>query len=313
MSIAKNLVDLMQGAIHVQSEKGKGTTFTVELPFEASGKQGTSDAEQLKELRALIVDDDQSVQEYTSIVLNRIGLQYDTADSGEAALEKIQASLDSQAPYDVYFVDWKMPDMDGIAVTHKIRECMGEKPAIIIVSAYDLNEVTEEARKAGADMFVPKPLFQSTVFNILMTLSGGKLKKETALTDSYDFTGHKVLVAEDNELNREIAVELLNLVHMQADCAENGEEAVKMFQSSKPGTYDVILMDIQMPIMDGYEAAKSIRALKHPQAGDIPIYAMTANAFNEDISASLASGMNGHIAKPIDTEILYQTLQKEII
>ena len=312
MSIAKNLVDMMQGAIHVESEKGKGTTFTVELPFETTGKINEEDKEQVKKLKALIIDDDESVREYTSIVLGRIGLKYDAAGSGLEALGMIKEALLSGHPYDVCFVDWKMPDMNGIQVTQKIRESMGDQPVIIIVSAYDLNEVEDEAKSAGADLFVAKPMFQSSVFNVLMSLSGGKLKKETAAFDDYDFAGHKVLLAEDNELNREIAVELLKMVNMETDCAENGQKAVDMFQSSAPGTYDVILMDVQMPVMDGYDATKVIRKLDHPQAKDIPIFAMTANAFTEDISAALAAGMNGHIAKPIDTEVLYQTLQKTI-
>lgn len=312
MSIAKNLVDLMQGDIRVESKVGQGTMFTVDLPFESTGEVSAGDSTQIKHLRALVVDDDPSAREYTSIVLKRIGLQYDTADSGMMALEKIKTYMEEQEPYDVCFIDWKMAGMNGLELTKKIRQSMDNEPLIIIVSAYDLNEVEDEARIAGADMFVPKPLFQSTVFNLLMSLSGGRLKKESAAMDAFDFTGHKVLLAEDIEFNREIAVELLEMVHMKADCAVNGQEAVDMFAQSEPGTYDAILMDVQMPVMDGYEATREIRKLSHPQAKSMPIYAMTANAFTEDVSAALGAGMNGHIAKPIDTQILYETLQKAI-
>lgn len=312
MSIAKNLVDMMHGSIRVESEVGKGTTFTVELPFEASGQATVSDSAHIQHLRALVVDDDPSAREYTSIVLKRIGLQYDTADSGVMALDKIHVSMEDKNPYDVCFIDWKMDGMNGLELTQKIRESVDNEPLIIIVSAYDLNEVEDEARVAGADMFVPKPLFQSTVFNLLMSLSGGKIKKETAASDHFDFTGHKVLLAEDIDFNREVAVELLEMVHMDVDCAVNGQEAVELFEKSAPGTYDAILMDVQMPVMDGYEATKAIRKLSHPEAKSMQIYAMTANAFTEDVSAALSAGMNGHIAKPIDTQILYEMLQKAI-
>ncbi len=182
----------------------------------------------------------------------------------------------------------------------------------MIVSAYDLSEVEDEARAAGANIFVTKPLFQSTVFNVLMLLSGGKYKKITTQETTYDFSGNKVLLAEDNALNREIACELLKMVNMQVDCAVNGEEAVKLFNASPVGTYAAILMDIQMPIMNGYEATKAIRGGSHFQAASIPIFAMTANAFTQDVSASIACGMDGHITKPIDTEVLYHTLEEAL-
>ena len=181
---------------------------------------------------------------------------------------------------------------------------------MIIVSAYDLSEVEDEAKRVGADLFVTKPLFQSTVFNVLMLLSGGKYVNRTGNEEDYDFSGHRALIAEDTAFNREIAVELLELVNMEADCAENGKEAVEKFCAAPAGTYDVILMDIQMPIMNGHEASIKIRESAHPEAKTILIYAMTANAFTEDITAALSVGMDGHIAKPIDTDVLYSTLDK---
>lgn len=311
LSITKYLVDKMHGSIKVTSAKGEGSTFTVELPFEVSADQNRSEnLHQMKDLRALIVDDDPAVREYTSIILDRLGLKYSTADSGETALGKIKQAIDNAIPYDVCFIDWKMPGMNGVELTRKIRTITGKTPLIIIVSAYDLNEVSDEAKAAGADLFVSKPLFQSTVFNVLMNMSGDRGVKQTANVDDFDFTGRKVLLVEDNELNREIGMELLQMVHIEVDTAEDGVIAVEKFNNSRLGTYDAILMDIQMPNMDGYEATRVIRALPHPQAATIPIYAMTANAFVEDVSAALGAGMNGHIAKPIDALVLYQALEE---
>lgn len=203
-----------------------------------------------------------------------------------------------------------MPGISGIGVTKKIRALFDADTIIIIVSAYDLSEIEDEAKAAGADMFISKPLFQSTVCNVLMTLSKGKYTKFTANEDDYDFSGKRVLLVEDNALNQEIAVELLEMVKLKVDCADDGKSALNMFETSAPGYYDVILMDIQMPIMDGYETTAAIRASSHAQAHSIPIYAMTANAFSEDIATALSHGMNGHIAKPINTKILYSTLQE---
>ncbi|MDD3429097.1 MAG: response regulator [Oscillospiraceae bacterium] len=310
LSITKNLVDLMHGSIRGESEKNVGTTFVVELPFGLTNQKMEPSLEKFKSIRALIVDDDSDMREYTSEILKRIGIEHDVAADGEEAIRFLIAERDKGCGYDICFVDWRMPGLTGIDVTRKIRELFDEDTIIIIVSAYDLSEVEEEAKKAGANIFVTKPLFQSTIFNVLMTLSGGKYKKMTADKKEFNFTGHKVLLAEDNALNREIACELLEMVYMQVDCAVDGQQAVQMFESAPAGTYDAILMDIQMPVMNGYEATKAIRKGDHIQATTIPIFAMTANAFTEDVSASIASGMDGHISKPIDTEILYHTLQK---
>lgn len=264
-------------------------------------------------LRILAVDDDEMAREYTATVLRRIGAPFDIATSGEQALSMIAESSRCGKPYDVCLIDWKMPDMDGVEVIRKIRACEGKRSLVIIVSAYDLNEVQDEAKAAGADHFVTKPLFQSTVFNVLMHLTNGKISTTaSAQPETFDFTGYKVLLAEDRDLNAEIAKELLNIAHMASDRAQDGRVAVEMFNSSEPGTYAAILMDVQMPVMDGYEAAAAIRALPRPDAKTIPIYAMTANAFTEDVSAALAAGMNGHIAKPINTKLLYGILRKVI-
>jgi len=312
LSIVKNLVEMMQGKITVESEKGKGSTFKADIPFGLCEQTAADNNKKLKSIRALIVDDDDESVEYTSTVLNRIGVEHEVAHSGEEAVDMLNKAYNAGSGYDVCFVDWRMPGISGLDVTRAIRKLYHDDALVIIISAYDLSEVEEEARAAGATQFVTKPLFQSTVFNVLMLLSGGKYKKMTADETDFDFTGHKVLLAEDNELNREIATELLALVNMEVDTAEDGEKAVEMFNSTPEGTYDVILMDVQMPVMDGYQATKVIRGLDRKDAKNIPIYAMTANAFTEDVSAALAVGMNGHIAKPIDTQILYNTLAKEL-
>lgn len=300
----------MQGAIRLESEKNVGTTFIVDLPFEINAEASACTQEHFKDIRALVVDDDASTIEYTSLVLEHIGVQFDVAESGEKAIDIITSEYDKGSGYDVCFVDWKMPGISGVDVTRKIRALFDADTIIIIVSAYDLSEIEDEAKAAGANLFISKPLFQSTVCNVLMNLSGGKYTKLTAAEEDYDFGGKRLLLAEDNALNREIATELLEMVNLKIDCAENGQEALDRFAASQPGYYSAILMDIQMPIMDGYEAARKIRSSAHAQAATIPIFAMTANAFTEDVSAALSSGMNGHIAKPIDTEVLYSTLQK---
>lgn len=310
LSITKNLVEMMGGAINFDSVKDKGTTFRVELMFGRVKEQMSLSDEKLKNISALIVDDDRETCEYISLVLERIGIRHNCCYTGEEALVEIETKYKQGNGYDLCFIDWRMPQMDGLTVTKKIRKIYNDDTIIIIVSAYDTSEVEAEGLAAGANMFVSKPLFQSTVFNILMSLSGGKLLKSKEAVEKFDFTGKKVLLVEDNLLNREIAVELLNMVNLEVDTAADGKEGSDKFLAAPAGTYDAILMDIQMPIMDGNEATKIIRSSKHPEAQTIAILAMTANAFNEDVVSAFAHGMNDHIAKPIDTKTLYETLQK---
>lgn len=310
LSITKNLVDMLQGKIKVDSQKNEGTSFTVDLPFGLLKKRLNVKEDKFGSIRALVVDDDPDTVEYISAILRRIGIEHDVANSGKEAIEKLVQEYEKGQGYDICFLDWIMSGIDGIAVTRKIRELFNEDTTIIIVSAYDLSEVSDEARRAGADMFITKPVFQSTIFNVLMNLSGGRYRKMMSGGKEYDFTGFCVLLAEDNAINMEIAAELLEMVNMKVDRAQNGKEAVEMFEKSEPGTYGAVLLDIQMPVMDGHEAARTIRRGNHPEAKTIPIYAITANAFTEDVSAALAAGMDGYIAKPIDNEILYSTLEK---
>jgi signal transduction histidine kinase/DNA-binding response OmpR family regulator len=308
LSITKNLVELMHGRIKVESEVDKGSTFTVDIPFVISDNQLKGSDLNLANIKCLIVDDEESAREYTSILLQRIGVQYEIASSGEEAVIMLHNAKQQNYSYDLCFIDWQMSGIDGIEVTKQIRELFTDT-MIIIVSAFDISSIVEEAKIAGASMCISKPLFQSTIFNLLTQLYGKKITKETADPDDYDFTGHKILLVDDVDFNREVAVELLEMVKVTVDCAANGQEAVDKFLASEPGTYDLILMDVQMPIMDGHDATRIIRHSPHPDAQIIPIYAMTANAFTDDVSAALSVGMNGHISKPIDTTFLYKTMQ----
>ena len=309
LSITKNLVTMLRGDIAVESEKGKGTTFTVELPFKTTGRASEPvDKSKFKNLRMLVVDDEKSAREYTGMLLDRIGVKYDLAISGVDALEKVRAAQAAGNGYNLCLLDWKMPGLDGVDVTKELRKLVPAGMMVIIVSAYDTSEMEDEATNAGADMFVSKPLFQSTIFNLLVQMLGGKMGLGAIPFSSYDFSGHRALLAEDNPINSEVARELLRMVKLDCDLAENGKEAVDKFNKAAPGTYDLILMDIQMPLLDGYGATKAIRALPRPDAKTIPIFAMTANAFTEDVSAALTCGMNGHLAKPIDVAKLYATV-----
>lgn len=312
LSIAKNLVEMMGGNISCQSEKGKGSRFDVSLPFQIESQAADTEQPDYQALRALIVDDEEDTRDYISVILDRIGVPYEVAKNGEEALALLKEEHRKEKGYSVCFVDWRMPGMNGGMVTRQIRKLYDKDALVIIVSAYDTEEIKEQAMEMGADLFLSKPLFQSTVFNLFMKLSGGKYVSQTAAEKNFDFHGSRVLLAEDTEMNADIAIDLLALVNMQVDHAQNGKIAVEMFEASAPGTYAAILMDVQMPVMDGYEAAEKIRSCTHPEAHSIPIFAMTANAFTEDVSAALNAGMNGHIAKPIDTKILYTTLDKVV-
>ena len=312
LSIAKNLVEMMHGSISCKSQKGVGTEFLVSIPFDVD--EGNIDLKEnsFKSLKALIVGDDRDTCDYTAIILKRLGILYEVAESGQKAVELLEKANEEGKSFNICFVDWKMSDMSVIEVVEQMRELYDKDSLVIIISAYDISEVKEQAVMAGADFVLSKPLFQSTVFNILMKLSGGKLVNKSGDVNSYDFGGKKVLLAEDTQFNAEIAIELLQMVNMETVHAKDGEEAIKLFTESEPGTYEAILMDIQMPVIDGYEATRRIRASSHPEAKSIHIFAMTANAFTEDVSATFNAGMNGHIAKPINTEALYAMLKKAV-
>ena len=311
MAITKNLVCLMDGTINVKSEEKVGTIFSVDLPFGLSKTAATANPT-LDELKVLVVDDDRDCCEHTSILLEKMGVYVEWVLNGYEAVGKVKTALESgQGCYDVCFIDWCMPDLNGVETAKRIREYVGPDTLIIIISAYDWSSIEQQARAAGVDAFIPKPFFASTLYNTLLIVSQkGELNIEAidSVKANYEFHGQKILLAEDNDLNAEIAVELLHLVGLEVDCAENGQEALDMFLQSAPDEYALVLMDIQMPVMNGYDAAKAMRNASHAAASNIPIIAMTANAFRDDVQAALDAGMNGHLSKPIDVDALYKTI-----
>ncbi|WP_300909345.1 response regulator [uncultured Desulfovibrio sp.] len=272
------------------------------------------------------MDDDHDTCEHASLLLDKMGLRTRWVLSGAEAVKLVRESHNNGDDYDVCFIDWKMPDMDGMETVSRIRNEVGPETLIIIISAYDWSSIEAEARAIGANGFIAKPFFASNLYNTLMSLTRSvadskqkakapeqqEAKAAPVEHQQYDFTGKRMLLVEDNEFNREIAQEFLEMTGATVECAENGSEAVDFFTNSESGHYDIILMDVQMPIMDGYEATRTIRASGHPDASSIPILAMTANAFSEDVAAAVASGMNGHIAKPIDVATLYRLLNSHL-
>lgn len=314
MAITKNLVAIMDGTIEVESQEGAGTTFMVDLPFGVS-KVDKKTAAEMEEMRVLVVDDDNDTCEHAAVLLKGMGVNVDWALNGFEAIEKVRSACEDDGRcYDVCFIDWCMPELDGIETARRMRSYVGPDVLIIIISAYDWSGIEEQAKAAGVNAFIAKPFFASNLYNMLLTVSR---KPELGFSavgnkETYDFGGKKVLLVEDNELNMEIASELLKFVNLQVEHAENGKVAVNIFRNSKEKEYALIFMDIQMPLMNGYDAARCIRSSEHPAAGTIPIIAMTANAFNDDVQAAFDAGMNGHLAKPIDVEALYKTIARYI-
>ena len=313
MAITKNIVDMMGGTISVASEEGKGTTFTVSLQFRTcSGPVIQEIVPELKGLRALVVDDDFNTCSSVTQMLSTIGMRPDWTTSGKEAVLRTRLAEEQNDAYAAYIIDWLMPDMNGIEVVRRIRRIIGDAKPIIILTAYDWSDIEEEARKAGVTAFCSKPIFLSELREILESPFTIQETENTAAENAASFDGKKILLVEDNEINQEIALEILREAGFIMDVADNGSIAVDKIKAAVPGQYDLILMDIQMPIMDGYEAARQIRALQNSEFADIPIIAMTANAFEEDKKAAFDAGMNGHVAKPIDTPKLLKLL-KEIL
>ncbi|MDD3220693.1 MAG: response regulator [Lachnospiraceae bacterium] len=314
LSISRNLVKLMGGNITVDSEQGKGTAFTVLLAFGQCEQRNESHltTDSFSNLRALVVDDEESACEYTHNLLNRCGIKSDTVTSGKKAIRRVKSRMETDHPYDFCILDWNMKEMDGLDTARSIREICGADLPIIIATGYDYSAIIEEAQKAGVNKIIAKPLFQSSLFDMLVNTFGKYVPKKEIekKQEQIDFKGMHVLLAEDNEMNMEIAVDILTKAGMDITQAVNGKEALDMFTNSEPDTYKAILMDVQMPVMDGYEATRAIRKSSHPQAKSIPIIAMTANAFTSDVTAALAAGMNDHIAKPISYEHLFTALSR---
>ena len=315
MAITKNIVDMMGGTIEVQTEQGKGTEFIVRLPFRIQSEyQRIEKIVELEGLKALVVDDDFNTCDSVTKMLVRVGMRSEWTLSGKEAVLRARQSMEMGDAFHAYIIDWRLPDMNGIEVTRQIRS-LGDDTPIIILTAYDWSDIEVEARAAGVTAFCAKPMFMSDIRDTLMTAIGQKQAETEAAAlpaAGSDFRGRCILLVEDNELNSEIAVEILNEYGFLVDTAENGAEAVEKVKNSKPGSYDLVLMDVQMPVMNGYEATRQIRALKDPALAGITILAMTANAFDEDRKKALESGMDGFLSKPIVIEELLSTLQKNL-
>ena len=315
MAITKNIVDMMGGTIEVQTEQGKGTEFIVRLPFRIQFKQHhTEKIAELEGLKALVVDDDFNTCDSVTKMLVRIGMRSEWTLSGKEAVLRARQSMELGDAFHAYIIDWRLPDMNGIEVTRQIRS-LGDDTPIIILTAYEWSDIEVEARAAGVTAFCAKPMFMSDIRDTLM-IAIGQMQAETEdtrpLASGSDFRGRCILLVEDNELNSEITVEILNGYGCQVDTAVNGAEAVKKIKNSKPGDYDLVLMDVQMPVMNGYEAARQIRALNDPALAGITILAMTANAFDEDKKKALECGMDGFLTKPIVIDELIGVLQKNL-
>lgn len=308
LAISSNLVSLMNGHISVSSTPGVGSEFVVELPLltvpDNTPKQDVS----LEDIRVLVVDDDLVTCEHTTLILNRIGVDAEYVTSGKAAVTRVKSALQRHTCYNIALVDWKMPDMDGVETARSIRRIVGPDTLVIIMSAYDWTEIEARAREAGVDFFISKPIFQSVVQDVLLKATRRRQSAATLPVQKEDFAGRRILLVEDNEINMEIARTLLEFRNASVDGACNGQQAVEMFRSSPPNHYDAVLMDVRMPVMDGIAATQSIRGLNRADAATVPILAMTANAFAEDIEQSRKAGMNEHLAKPIEPETLYARL-----
>ena len=314
LAISKSIVDMMGGKITVRSSKGIGTEFTVDV------KLGVTEEDRLRHrpkkqdynfshLKTLVVDDDVAVCESAILTLREMGIQAEWVDSGHKAVEQVRVLWDRGRYYDLILIDWKMPEMDGLETARRIRAIVGPEVTIIIMTAYDWTAIEHEAKLAGVNLLMSKPMFKSSLISAFSKALGEKEERTQPVQEpDYDFTGRRVLLAEDNAINTEVAVLLLESKGFQVDTAENGLRALEMFSKTEQGYYSAILMDIRMPLMDGLTAAANIRHLSNADARTIPIIAMTANAFDDDIEKSRASGMNAHLAKPVDPALLYQTL-----
>ena len=310
MAITKSIVELMNGTIAVESEKHKGTTFTVTVTLTDCDHKSTKDEEtvlQPHELCVLVIDDDPIACEHAQLVLGQVGVNCEKASSGSEGLQMAKVRHARREPYNLILVDWRMPDMDGVETTRQIRAAVGNETPVIILTSYNWDEIAVEAKAAGVDTFVAKPLFAGTVldeFREVFKKKNAKLVRETA-----DLKNRRVLLAEDVAVNAEIMIMVLSMREMEVEHAENGRIAVEKFAASEPGYYDAILMDMRMPEMDGLEATRRIRAMTRSDAKSIPIIALTANAFDEDVQHSMQAGLNAHLSKPVVPDVLFETLE----
>ena len=308
MAITKYIVDAMEGDIDIKSEIDKGTEFLLTFDFEKAAAVEMDMV--LPSWNMLVVDDDELLCETATDALKSIGIKAEWTLSGEKAIELVIQHHKKRDDYQIILLDWKLPDINGIQVAREIRRNLGDEVPILLISAYDWSEFEAEAREAGISGFISKPLFKSTLYHALRQYMGIETEDDQILNQNIDLSGRRILLAEDNELNWEVAKELLSDLGVELDWAEDGQICLDKFQSSPEGYYDAILMDIRMPHMTGYEATKSIRGLDHPDALTIPIIAMSADAFSDDIQHCLKCGMNAHIAKPIDVVELTRLLKR---
>ena len=313
MAITKNIVDMMGGTIEVQTAQGKGTEFIIRVPMRAQAEhRPVEKITELEGLKALVVDDDFNTCDSVTKMLVKVGMRAEWTLSGKEAVLRARQSIEMSDVYHAYIIDWRLPDMNGIEVTRQIRSLHDDTP-IIILTAYDWSDIEVEAKAAGVTAFCSKPMFMSDLRETLMNAIGQTqtdAAQELLPEKNADFKGKRILLVEDNELNREIAQEILQEYGFRVDPAENGAVAVEKVRTAAPGSYDLVLMDVQMPVMDGYTATRQIRALDDPALAKIPILAMTANAFDEDRRNALESGMNGFLSKPIVIGDLVQELRK---
>lgn len=310
MAITKRIVEMMNGTIDVESEKGVGTEFAVKVTLRNCDRRNieAESAIDPNKLHVLVVDDDEVAIDHAQMVLNEVGIQADVCSGGAEALRMIEVQNAKHKPYNLVLLDWNMPEMNGLEAASRIREKYDSDTTVVVLTAYNWDDIREEAHRVGVDNFLSKPLFAANVIEefekiVRRNKTGIFEEKKTA-----DLSGRRILLAEDMEINAEILIDLLDMENIKADHAENGRIAVEMFAASAPGTYAAILMDVRMPEMDGLEATAAIRALDREDAKRIPIIAMTANAFDEDVQRSLQAGMNAHLSKPVEPDRLYRVL-----
>ena len=315
MPITKSIVELMNGHIEVESEKGQGTTFTVTVTLGQSDHVASGpDADDMElrphEMSVLVIDDDRIACEHAQLIMEQVGVSCETVLTGRDAVEMVRMRHARREDYNLIIVDWKMPEMDGIETTRQIRSIVGEHTPIIILTSYNWEDIEDEAREAGVDTFAAKPLFAGTVMDEFR--EAFKKKKASLIRETVDLKGRRVLLAEDVEVNAEIMMMVLSMREMEVEHAENGRVAVDMFRAHEPGYYDAVLMDLRMPEMDGLEATRAIRKMDREDAGQIPVIALTANAFDEDVQRSMQVGMNAHLSKPVEPDVLFETLENLI-
>lgn len=310
MAITKCIVDAMGGTIKLTSAPEKGSEFHITLDLEKATV--SLDDMMLPPWKMLVVDNNEDLCQSAVSTLKEIGIEAEWALDGHKAVEMVEKRHQESRDYEIVLLDWKMPGMDGLETAREIRKHLGDNVPILIISAYDWSDIEEEAREAGAHGFISKPLFKSNLYLGLNRYMNGEIEqKQEVIKQEEEFVGKRILLAEDNDLNWEIAEDILSEEGFELERAENGKICVEMFEAAEVGYYDLVLMDIRMPVMTGYEATKLIRAESRPDAG-LPIIAMTADAFSDDIQHCMECGMDAHVAKPIDVDRLRQILRKQI-